>query len=188
MTMAAANGNSEMDMAAARAHARAVVERSGTSFGLGMRILSRRRRDGMFALYAFCREIDDIADEGGTQAEKLAALAAWRAEIDRLYEGHPTKPTAVALSEHIGPFDLPKEEFVLLIVGMEMDARGPIQAPERAVLSAYCRRVAGAVIPMSISTARSGAVTPMNRRPTRMPCCLRRPRAQHRSWPISDTC
>lgn len=148
--MTAADGISGQDMAAARDHARAVVARSGTSFGLGMRILSRARRDAMFALYAFCREIDDIADEGGTQAEKLAALADWREEIGRLYEGHPEKPTAIALSEHIHVFDLPKKEFLLLIEGMEMDASGPIRAPDRETLNAYCRRVAGAVGMISI--------------------------------------
>lgn len=148
--MSVREGISAAEMAAARRHARAVVERSGTSFGLGMRILPRRRRDAMFALYAFCREVDDIADEGGTEAEKLAALAGWREEIERLYAGAPQWPTAVALSEHIHAFDLPREEFRLLIEGMEMDARGPIQAPTRATLAAYCRRVAGAVGMISI--------------------------------------
>ncbi len=56
--MAVAEGITATDLAAARNHARAVVARSGTSFGLGMRILSRQRRDAMFALYAFCREIE----------------------------------------------------------------------------------------------------------------------------------
>ncbi|MFW6027196.1 MAG: presqualene diphosphate synthase HpnD [bacterium] len=148
--MALEGGITAMDRAAARNHARAVVERSGTSFGLGMRILSKARREAMFALYAFCREIDDIADEGGTTAEKLSALEDWRAEIGRLYAGHPEKPTAIALLEHIHAFDLPRKEFLLLIEGMEMDARGPIQAPSRKTLNAYCRRVAGAVGMISI--------------------------------------
>lgn len=150
MSAAAPDGKPALDIAAARAHVRAVVARSGTSFGLGMRILSRTRRDAMFALYAFCREIDDIADEGGSEAEKLAALEDWRAEIDRLYAGAPAKPTSIALSEHIARFDLPREEFLLLIEGMEMDARGPVLAPDWSTLRAYCRRVAGAVGMISI--------------------------------------
>ncbi|MFP3943601.1 MAG: presqualene diphosphate synthase HpnD [Alphaproteobacteria bacterium] len=148
--MAVEGGITAMDRAAARDHARAVVARSGTSFGLGMRILSRARREAMFAVYAFCREIDDIADEGGTEEKKLAALAGWREEIARLYAGQPEKPTAIALSEHIRAFDLPEKEFLLLIEGMEMDARGPIRAPDRDTLGAYCRRVAGAVGMISI--------------------------------------
>jgi len=129
----------------AMAHVRDVVRRSGTSFVAGMRILPRARRDAMFAIYAFCREIDDIADEGGSEAEKMAALAAWRGEIDRLYEGRPTWPTAVALKPALDAFGLEKSEFLLLIEGMEMDATGPIVAPDFDTYFAYIRRVAGAV-------------------------------------------
>ena len=67
-----------------RRHAQATVKRSRTSFGPGMRILSKPRREGMYAVYAFCREVDDIADEGGTLEEKRTALTGWREEIDRL--------------------------------------------------------------------------------------------------------
>ncbi len=134
-----------VDEETAKRHVRDVVDRSKTSFGLGMRILPPHRRDAMYAVYAFCREIDDIADEDGTREEKHAALADWRREIDALYAGHPTKPTAVALVEPIRAFDLAQQEFILLIEGMEMDADGPIRAPSMDRLMAYCRRVAGAV-------------------------------------------
>ena len=130
---------------AAMAHVRDVVKRSGTSFVAGMRILPKARRDAMFAIYAFCREIDDIADEGGSDTDKMAALAAWRLEIDRLYEGRPTWPTAVALKPAVEAFDLEESEFELLIEGMEMDATGPIVAPDFETYFAYIRRVAGAV-------------------------------------------
>ena len=113
----------------ARRHAEETVKRSKTSFGPGMRILSKPRREGMYAVYAFCREVDDIADEGGTREEKLAALNEWRAEIDRLYDGAPQTPTGVALLVPVRQFDIPKEEFILMIEGMEMDAKGPIIAP-----------------------------------------------------------
>lgn len=130
---------------AAAAHVRAIVKRSGTSFYFGMRILPRPRREAMYAIYAFAREIDDIADEGGTRAQKLAALAHWRAELGRLYEGRPTHPTALALKPAVDAFELPRGEFELLIEGAEMDARGPIVAPDFATYFAYIRRVAGAV-------------------------------------------
>ena len=129
----------------ARRHAYETVKRSGTSFGAGMRILSKNRRDAMYAIYAFCREVDDIADEAGTLAEKRAGLNNWRQEIDEIYRGRSGCPTGIALLEHIERYDLPKEEFILVIEGMEMDAEGPIVAPTFEGLFAYTRRAAGAV-------------------------------------------
>ena len=139
-----------LDRDEARKHARRIVAQSGTSFAAGMRVLPKSRRDGMYAVYAFCREVDDIADEGGTPEEKLAGLAAWREELDRLFSGVPTYPTGFALMDPIREFNLPKEEFLLVIEGMEMDAREPIVAPPMTVLLDYCRRVAGAVGLLSI--------------------------------------
>lgn len=136
---------SSIGRTAATAHARRVVSRSGTSFAWGMRVLSKEKRDAIYAVYAYCREIDDIADGAGDSHSKLAALDDWRQEIDRLYQGQPTKITAVALAKPIRRFSLPKKEFLLLIDGMEMDANGPIVAPSLDELHAYCRRVAGAV-------------------------------------------
>ena len=126
-------------------HAKSVVKKSGTSFAAGMRILPKARREAMYAIYAFCREVDDIADEGGTVDEKKRGLNAWRDELDRLYDGEPQTPTGKALLIPIRTFDLPKEEFILMIEGMEMDANGPIVAPSMETLLAYTRRVAGSV-------------------------------------------
>lgn len=134
----------------ARRHALETVKRSKTSFGPGMRILSKPRREGMYAVYAFCREVDDIADEGGSREEKMPALKGWREEIDRLYEGVPEYPTGVALLDPVRRFNLPKDEFLLVIEGMEMDAAGPIVAPPLDTLFAYTRRVAGAVGQLSM--------------------------------------
>ena len=134
----------------ARRHAEETVKRSKTSFGPGMRILSRARRQAMYAVYAFCREVDDIADEGGTREEKLAALAEWRAEIDRIFDCRPQFPTGVALLAAVREFNLPRQEFLLMIEGMEMDAAGPIVAPTLSELSAYTRRVAGAAGQLSM--------------------------------------
>lgn len=145
----------------ARRHASETVKRSGTSFAAGMRILAKPRRDAMYAIYAFCREVDDIADEGGTREEKSAGLAAWRDEIERVYTGAPQTPTGLALVEPVRAFDLPREEFILMIEGMEMDAEGPIIAPSLERLLAYTRRVAGAVGRLSMPTfgAPQGAVS-----------------------------
>lgn len=129
----------------ARRHAAETVKRSKTSFGAGMRILSKDRREAMYAIYAFCREVDDIADEGGTRDEKLSGLAEWRREIDRVFDGAPQTPTGLALKDVVRAFGLQKDEFILVIEGMEMDAKGPIVAPSLADLLAYTRRAAGAV-------------------------------------------
>ena len=70
-------GDPALDAEATR-HVHEVVSRSGSSFTWGMRMLPRERREAMYAIYAFCREVDDVADEGGTRAEKQQQLAAWR--------------------------------------------------------------------------------------------------------------
>lgn len=130
----------------ARAHVRAVVKRSGTSFGPGMAILSAPQRQAMHAIYAFCREVDDIADdEGIAPPTRLERLQQWRDEITALYASGPNWLTTLALEQPIRDFDLPEQEFVMMIEGMEMDAREEMLAPTREQLAAYTRRVAGAV-------------------------------------------
>jgi len=123
---------------------------SGSSFYYSFLFLPPQKRRAITALYAFCREVDDIADDAGATADKLARLAAWKQEIDNLYAGHPGYPTARALAAPVRDFDLPKAEFLMVIAGMEMDARAPIWGPSYADLFQYCRRVAGAVGILSI--------------------------------------
>lgn len=127
-----------------------VVRAAGSSFYGAMRTLPKERRDAMFAIYAFCREIDDIADDPMPREERAAALADWRREIDRLYEGRPQKPTARALLEPVARYGLRKEDFVALIDGMEMDASESFRGPSLAALTLYCERVAGAVGMLSV--------------------------------------
>ena len=64
-----------------------LVKASGSSFAPAMRLLPPARRDAMFALYAFCRVVDDIADEEGTRDEKFRGLAEWRVKIAALFAG-----------------------------------------------------------------------------------------------------
>src|SRR3546814_16608186 len=85
-----------LDAAAALAYVRQVATRSGSSFLWGMRLLPRRRREAMYAIYAFCREVADIADERGSPAETPQALAAWRDESERPYAGSTRRPTTQA--------------------------------------------------------------------------------------------
>ena len=132
------------------AHVLNVVGASGSSFYGAMRTLPKDRRDAMFAIYAFCREIDDIADDPLPPDHKVAALAEWRLEIDRLYAGTPTKPTARALLAPVARYGLRKQDFIALIDGMEMDATEALRGPDLDMLELYCARVAGAVGQLSI--------------------------------------
>ncbi|MEM9100616.1 MAG: squalene/phytoene synthase family protein, partial [Pseudomonadota bacterium] len=141
--------------------ARMITERSGTSFGPGMKILPQKRREGMWALYAFSRVIDDIADEDWALEDKHRLLDDWRAEIARVYEGQPLSAIGQALVEPVRLFELPRAEFLALIDGMQMDADGPVVAPSMEDLRRYTRRVAGAVgmISMRIFGAWVGAAS-----------------------------
>ena len=126
------------------------VEAAGTSFYWAMRLLPKHRRNGMYAVYAFCREVDDIADSERPVAYKIAALAAWREEIDALYTGNPRHLIAHALSEPTVRYRLRPRDFLAIIDGMEMDAREDIRAPDLATLDLYCARVASAVGLLSV--------------------------------------
>lgn len=122
-----------------------VVRRSGTSFYWAMRLLPRRKREAMYAVYAFCREVDDIADDPGSPTEKMNRLADWRVEIERLYSGRPTKPVSLALVEPTEKFGLKKETFLAVIEGMEIDSAERVRMTTIGALEDYCDRVACAV-------------------------------------------
>jgi phytoene synthase len=126
------------------------VEAAGTSFYWAMRLLPQERRDGMYAIYAFCREVDDIADDFGPPAEKKAMLAGWHDEIEALYAGRPSRMIARALTDPVTRFQLRNEDFHAVIDGMEMDAAEDIRAPDLATLDLYCSRVASAVGHLSV--------------------------------------
>ncbi len=124
----------------------AVAERSGSSFYWPMRLLPASKRAAMFAIYAFCRRVDDIADDPGDPADKRAALDGWRREIRNLYAGGaPTTPLSAALKGAIDRYGLPRAELEAVIDGMAMDVGDGLRAPDLATLRVYCRRVAGAV-------------------------------------------
>jgi phytoene synthase len=127
------------------------VETAGTSFYWAMRLLPKARRAGMYAVYAFCREVDDIADDLALPpVAKIAALAEWHAEIDALYAGRPRHLVGRALREPVMRYALRRGDFHTVIDGMEMDAAADIRAPDLATLDLYCARVAGAVGHLSV--------------------------------------
>lgn len=117
-----------------------------SSFYWAMRLLPRSRREAMFAIYDYCRVLDDIADEPGNPDDKRARLAVMRGAVAALFEtGVALHPTLKALAPAIKRYGLPRPELEALIEGMEMDVNGPLTAPCMDSLALYCRRVAGSV-------------------------------------------
>jgi squalene synthase HpnD len=127
----------------------AAQQASGSSFYLAMRILPRPRREAMFQIYRFCREVDDIADSSAPHAQRLQQLASWRADIDALYAGRPPHHLR-ELARCAAEFSLAHEDFLGVIEGMEMDAAEDIRAPASDRLDLYCDRVASAVGRLSV--------------------------------------
>ncbi len=128
----------------------AIVRSAGTSFYHGMRVLPPGRRHAMYGIYAFCRIVDDIADEAGTLEEKRLGLEAWRHKIAALYEGRTEGPVARVLAAAVPRFQLRAEDFIAVIDGMQTDAETVIVAPDMATLDLYCDRVASAVGRLSV--------------------------------------
>lgn len=117
---------------------------SHSSFTLAFHFLPRVRREAITALYAYCRELDDIADDCRDPTVARAKLAWWRDEVAALFEARPGHPVTRALQPAVAAFELPREEFEALLDGMEMDIDGTVYADFRA-LGLYCHRVAGVV-------------------------------------------
>lgn len=123
---------------------------SGSSFYLAMRLLPRTEREAMFAVYAFCRAIDDVADEGElSRHERRAELDRWRSDIDALYAGEV--PVRLSnLAEPVRAFGLRQDDFYAAIDGVEMDVVADMRAPDLATLDLYCDRVASAIGRLSV--------------------------------------
>ncbi|WP_068071855.1 presqualene diphosphate synthase HpnD [Novosphingobium lentum] len=123
---------------------------SGSSFYAGMRILPRPEREAMYAIYGFCRIVDDIADDQqGDRAQRSAQLAGWRADIEALYAGgEPGR--AGFLIDAVRGFRLDKADLLAVVDGMQMDADRDIRWPAADELDLYCDRVASAVGRLSV--------------------------------------
>ncbi|MRD72051.1 presqualene diphosphate synthase HpnD [Rhodocyclus tenuis] len=117
---------------------------SGSSFYYSFLFLPPLRRRAITALYAFCREVDDVVDECRDPAIAATKLAWWRGEVERLYHGTPQHPVTRALQALRADFDLPQEQLEEIIVGMEMDLVAARYA-DFSALSLYCYRVASVV-------------------------------------------
>lgn len=142
--MIIATGVSAADQRAAKRHCRQCTAQSGSSFTASFALLPREKRQAMTALYAFCREVDDIVDSMGDPEEAQARLDEWRAEIAALYAGRPSRPVALALAPAIERWHLPRQWLLDIVDGMEMDLQ-PRRYADFAALNVYCYRVASVV-------------------------------------------
>jgi phytoene synthase len=117
---------------------------SGSSFYYSFLFLPPAQRRAITALYAFCREVDDVVDECSDANVARVKLAWWRGEIAKAYAGGAQHPVALALAEVVAGFRLQQGHLLSIIDGMEMDLDCN-RYPDFAALRVYCHRVAGVV-------------------------------------------
>jgi phytoene synthase len=123
---------------------------SGSSFYAAMRVMPKAERAAMFAIYSFCRMVDDIADDGTRpRAQRATELDRWRADLAALYADRPAGQASF-LKDAVHDFGLRQADFLAVIDGMQMDVDADIRAPDLETLNLYCDRVAVAVGHLSI--------------------------------------
>ena len=118
--------------------------KSGSSFYYSFMFLPAERRQAITALYAFCREVDDVVDECHDLSLAQTKLEWWRQEVGRVYNGPPTHPVGLALKDVIKGFRLPQEQLLEIIDGMAMDLSQTRYLDFKG-LQLYCYRVASVV-------------------------------------------
>jgi len=117
---------------------------SGSSFYYSFLFLPENKRNAITALYAFCREVDDVVDNHSNVDIARVKLNWWRSEIDRLFLEKPAHPVAIALLPAISEFNMDKNYFLDIITGMEMDLT-KTRYNDFNELSDYCYHVASVV-------------------------------------------
>ena len=121
----------------------AVTRQSSSNFYYAFMLLPAERRRALYAVYAFCRFIDDIADDGAA-AEPARLLERWRLELRKVFSGAVERPVSRALADNVRRFEIPQRYFEEVIDGVAMDLTRTRYATFEE-LSLYCRRVASAV-------------------------------------------
>lgn len=124
-------------------YCREVTRRSASNFYYAFRVLSGEQRDALYAVYAFCRAVDDAADESDP-ADAPRLVAGWREELERCYRGVPLHPVTIAIARARERYPIPFEALAAVVEGMDMDLRIR-RYPTFAGLERYCRCVASAV-------------------------------------------
>ena len=136
-------------VAEAYAFCRKIAHRYGANFSVGFRFLPARKRQAVYAAYAWCRWADDIADEqpGG---DVLTRLDAWQSELDACYDARPTHPITIALADALTSFAIPKRAFIDLVDGCRQDMVKTRYATFDELLH-YCHLVASSIADISLS-------------------------------------
>jgi phytoene synthase len=119
-----------------------ITRESGTNFYYAFRVLTARKRRALYALYAFCRKVDDCVDEKGGGG--AAGLAAWLEEVDRCYAGRPETELGRELAEAVARFPVPRGCLEDVVAGCRMDLTTR-RYRSYDELRRYCERVASAV-------------------------------------------
>ena len=135
----------ETDAALREDYARcaSITRRSSSNFYYAFMLLPAERRRALYSVYAFCRFVDDIADDQAT-AKPAELLTRWREELERVFNGSPTHPISRALAHNVRVFAIPRRYFEEIIDGVEMDL-GRTRYATFEELRLYCYRVASAV-------------------------------------------
>lgn len=150
---AAAAAGSPMPLADAYAYCRQLARSHYENFTVGSMLLPRAMRPHIYALYAYCRTVDDLGDEAvpeigatatDTAAYRLSLLDWWQGELESCYGGAPQHPVMIALQHTIQTFDLPPEPFIKLIAANRMDQQVQ-HYPTYADLLHYCDHSANPV-------------------------------------------
>lgn len=128
----------------AQAYCTAVTQRSGSNFYYSFFFLPRDRREAMYTVYAFCKEVDSVVDEPSAGADPATELVRWREELTACYRGQPTRPVTISLARHIKELGIPQLYFDELINGVEMDLIHRRYATFKDLYQ-YCYRVASVV-------------------------------------------
>lgn len=123
---------------------------SGSSFYYSFLFLPPERRKAITALYAFCREVDDIVDETNEASVARMKLAWWRTQVEQMFGGKPDHPVAIALARHIESCQLRPDPLYAVIEGMEMDL-DQFRYENWDALRKYCWHAAGVVGDLSAS-------------------------------------
>ncbi|MEM3030351.1 MAG: presqualene diphosphate synthase HpnD [Candidatus Micrarchaeia archaeon] len=127
-----------------------VARRNDTNFYLGFQFLPNDKKNAVFACYAFCRYVDDIADELGSHARVEELLDRWERDLDACYAGKANHPITIALADAVERYRIPKAPFKGLIEGCRMDQRIKRYGTFRDLLK-YCNRVATTISTISLS-------------------------------------
>ncbi len=133
-----------MTAAEAQRYCTSLTKKSGSNFYYSFLFLPRARREAMYTVYAFCKEVDNAVDEPPQGTDPRQQLEVWRQELSAAYHGSPSLPVTQSLAEHVRRLSIPQTYFEELIKGVEMDLTITRYATFDA-LSLYCYRVASVV-------------------------------------------